>query len=163
MQLRGIQFALMPNRWIIITANLFERQMCGYGEIKTLFEFIIIFPPQPWPFWLILTSQIYRITACSLFFFSVFFFREIDRLSKGFKTLRPLQNIYSTLIPQSLLMFSGLLLLLLHQSLSLNPNILVLDSILLFFFSPGWFGDDVLVDSQKTSRLLLRLCLNQTS
>lgn len=135
MQLRGIQFALMPNRWIIITANLFGRQMCGYGEITTLFEFIIIFPPQPRPFWLILTSKIYRITACSLFSFSVFFFREIDRLSKG--TLRPLQNIYSTLIPQSLLMFSGSLLLLLHQSLSLNPNILVLDSILLFFFSPG--------------------------
>lgn len=83
MQLRGIQFALMPNRWIIITANLFGRQMCGYGEITTLFEFIIIFPPQPRPFWLILTSQIYRITARSLFSFSVLFLQRNRRALQG--------------------------------------------------------------------------------
>lgn len=160
MQLRGIQFVLMPNRWIIIEANLFRRQICGCGEI-TLFESIILSPPQPQLFWLILTSQLWRITASSLFSFLLFFlFSEID--GAQFKTLRPLQNIYSALIPQSLLMFSGLLLLLLHQSL--NPNIWVLDSMFLFFCRRGWFGDDVFVHLQRqTSRLLMQLRLNQTS
>lgn len=73
MQLRGIQFSLMPNRWTIIEANLFRRQICGYGEI-TLFESIIIFPPQPRSFWLILTSQLYRITASFFFFFLSLFY-----------------------------------------------------------------------------------------
>lgn len=72
MQLRGIQFVLMPNRWIIIEANLLRRQICGCGEI-TLFESIILSPPQPQPFWLILTSQLWRITASSLFLSYSFF------------------------------------------------------------------------------------------
>lgn len=73
MQLRGIQFVLMPNRWIIIEVNLFRRQICGCGEI-TLFESIIFSPPQPQPFWLILTSKLWRITASSLFSFLLFFY-----------------------------------------------------------------------------------------
>lgn len=152
MQLRGIQFVLMPNRWIIIEANM--RLWWN--------NFIWIYYPFSSTTSAILTDfnlpALKNYSKFFVFFLTLFLFSEID--GAQFKTLRPLPNIYSALIPQSLLMFSGLLLLLLHQSL--NPNIWVLDSMLLFFCRRGWFGDDVFVHLQRqTSRLLMQLRLNQ--
>lgn len=138
----------MPNRWIIITVNLFRRKICGYGEITTLFSPIIIFPPQPRSSWLILTSQLYRIPN-----------KLLPCFGAQLKTLRCLNCFFLLQIINSLT-FLGLLLMPFHQNPTFNPNILALRSIL-FCFWPlsiclSRFSDNVLSHLQKqTSRLLL--------